>query len=112
MSSTTSAPSGDPGGVGGGRIRSLSAAASQEAWEMRKGLDGYCTYRSRAISGTSDAQGAGPHDDASAGIAAGLSAWRGLVSDLSGAIAEADAALGAADASSAASWGLVGGRRE
>ena len=58
MSSTTSAPSGDPGGVGGGRIRSLSAAASQEAWEMRKGLDGYCTYRSRAISGTSDAHGA------------------------------------------------------
>ena len=79
---------------------------------MRKGLDGYCTYRSRAISGTSDAQGAGPHDDASADIAAGLSAWRGLVSDLSGAIAEAAAALGAADASSAASWGLVGGRRE
>ena len=84
---------GDHGGVGGGKIRTLSSAANQEAWELRRGLDDYCTYESRAISGTGSAQGAEPHDDASAGIRTGLNAWRGLVCDLSEAIAEADDAL-------------------
>lgn len=32
---------GDPGGVGGGKIRTLSSAANQEAWELRRGLDDY-----------------------------------------------------------------------
>lgn len=102
---------GDPGGVGGGKIRTLSSAANQEAWELRRGLDDYCTYESRTISGTSSAQGAEPHDDASVGIRTSLNAWKGLVCDLSEAIAEADDALGRADASSAASWGLIGGKR-
>ena len=102
---------GDPGGVGGGKIRTLSSAANQEAWDLRRGLDDYCTYKNRNISGTSDAQGAKPHDDASVGIRTSLNTWKGLVCDLSEAIAEADDALGRADASSAASWGLIGGKR-